>query len=726
MAKKWITRVLVLGIVAFVMFKTKGFFDDLTDGTYDHAIVSVAEAMSKNNSSKKENKGSGSSTSTSTSVSVPEVVYEPTDKTGDDFYLDLSQASLWNSGEYDAKTGEKAEQKRRLRYPDIITIECSKYNIQLTEGFTLRFCEYDKDNAFIRSVDLAGGDVFTPSKDGEFFSITLIKNEGEKSLSPGQWNRLISAGIQIVICTDKWLNFSGEETGSLIGGETGYAQSEDLSELLFAGKDEELSQILWNEQIKNGIYTLSAEELNTGWPTYYVSSSDGDDSNSGLTREEPKKKLEYFSGMSNVNVLLKCGDTFEVPQGYKLGSNCIYAAYGSGARPKISFYRNLDVKFTPSEGINNVWQADLSGLEIVTGQEDSKDNCDIGQLILDGEVNWKRYVWSSKEQYNPHYIEERGEGAWAVDWRTNILYLYSETNPNDIDIKYAPPINGLSGSAIKNTVIKGLDVSGAGRHCLNLINCENVEVSCCYFHHIGGSVQSSSGMRYGNAVQVWNGAKSINIHNNYASWIFDTCFTNQGSDRESLVEHVHFTDNLGAHFYWGIEAWGEAYTDKPFNDVTYTGNVLYDNIDLTNPTTRMHANSKSKLLGTKDSDYVSYRTGYKFHQMSSINLTNSGTGQITKIENNIAWNSNRFLVFATNSRKEEHFSALKNNLLYAENVLKGGRLMRFNESGQKIYCEGPDYLDSSNDWSVHFSGEEYDNSGERSKLSAALNKIAGR
>ena len=54
MAKKWITRVLVLGIVAFVMFKTKELFDDLADGTYAHELLSVAESQAKNNSSQKE------------------------------------------------------------------------------------------------------------------------------------------------------------------------------------------------------------------------------------------------------------------------------------------------------------------------------------------------------------------------------------------------------------------------------------------------------------------------------------------------------------------------------------------------------------------------------------------------------------------------------------------------------------------------------------------------
>jgi hypothetical protein len=257
-------------------------------------------------------------------------------------------------------------------------------------------------------------------------------------------------------------------------------------------------------------------------------------------------------------------------------------------------------------------------------------------------------------------------------------------------------------------------------------DCENVTISCCYIHDIGGSVHTQSGMRYGNALQVWNSGKQIVVSNNFASWIFDTCFTNQGSDKECEVEHVHFTNNIGAHFYWGIEVWGDGYSQNAFNDVTYTDNVLFDNIDLTNPDTPMQAGSNTRPLETTDKEYVSYRTGYKYHQMSAINANNSGKGQITKIENNIAWNSNRFLVQASNSRKEETFSALKNNLLYAENVLNKACLFRYTNNGEKIYCNDIKYLDSSNKWSVHFRGEDYDNKEERSLLEQKLKTIAGK
>ncbi|SCX18175.1 hypothetical protein SAMN02910339_02546 [Lachnospiraceae bacterium YSD2013] len=726
MVKKWITRVLVLGIVLFVMFKTKGFFDDLKDGTYAHEIVPVLESQSKNNSSQKENKEKESVSSSAepaeSVVSVPEEVYEPSDKTGDDFYLDLSQIKMWESGEYEETTGEKVEHRRRLRYPDLIAIECPKYNINVSDGYKLRICEYDAEESLIRSMELTDGDVFEPSKEGEFFSVTIMKIGNENSLSPGQWGRVFESGIEVIICTDKWQDFSGEEVGDLITGEKDTQTMGNLSEYLLAGKDDELADIIWDKQIVNGLYTLTAEELDNGNPTYYVSSSGGNDANSGLTPDSPKKNLEFFSGMSNVNVLLKCGDTFRVSKGISLGNDCIYAAYGQGVRPTIDYYGTLDVVFTPTKGIANMWEADLSALDIVTNQEDKK-NCNIGQLLIDGDVNWNRYSWYGNDELDPHTVEAFGEGTWAVDWHTSKLYIYSIKDPNNSTIEYAPPVTGLSGVGIKNTIIKGLEIKGAGYHGCYLQNCSNIELSNCYINHIGGSLHNR-GSRYGNAVQVWDSGEDIRVYNNYASWIFDTCFTNQGSNNQAVDEHIHFTDNIGAHFFWGIEVWGDGYSENPFNDITYTGNVLFDNVDVTNPDTPMYVKGNARLLGISDEDYISFRTGYKYHQMSGINVSNSGTGQITKIENNIVWNSNRFLVWAGNHRHEEDFSALMNNFFYAEDILPGACLFRYDSDG-KAYCETPQFADRSNAWSVHVIGEKYDNSAEKERLNEALLRIAG-
>ena len=63
-------------------------------------------------------------------------------------------------------------------------------------------------------------------------------------------------------------------------------------------------------------------------------------------------------------------------------------------------------------------------------------------------------------------------------------------------------------------------------------------------------------------------------------------------------------------------------------------------------------------------EYVSYRGGYQYHQMSNLETNNSGTGEVTRIKNNVFSETNRFLYYINNSRKESVYSNLENNTFY--------------------------------------------------------------
>jgi len=371
MVKKWIFRVLALAVVVFFMLQTKKLFDNIKHGAFSIKSLEELESASlvisddkitiSSDKPKEESKPTSIEEPKEEPKEEPEMVYEPSTKTGDDFYLDLSNIKSWESGEYDKETGLEAEHKRRLRYPELIAIECPKYNIILSEDIKLRICEYNSDESLIRYVECVNGETFEATSEGEFISITLMKIEKEKTMSPGQWGRRFSDGIKVLICTDKWLDYSNEEEGNLVTGS--YDADSNLTELLLSGKDDELADAIWYSQIENDIYGVTGSVLNNGNQTYYFSTSEGDDNNSGLSRDNPKKNVEAFSGMSNVNLLLKCGDAFNMTKEFNLGSNCIYAAYGQGRRPVLSFYRDLDVRFTQSKGVKNIWEADLSSLE---------------------------------------------------------------------------------------------------------------------------------------------------------------------------------------------------------------------------------------------------------------------------------------------------------------------------------------------------------------------------
>lgn len=648
----------------------------------------------------------------------------------DIFLLDLSFLDVWESGDYDLEDGTAVKNKRRLRYPVYIEREYDSYRIELPDSLTLTVFEFDGASDYLGSQTCKDGESYDPKPETTRFTVSLRRDYLEKNMSPGQWNAFFQNAVTIRISHGEVSVFAIDEEEVLCTTSNGITSGEKLARALLNHDSESVADGLWHNLILNQAYHLQGKELNNGNLTIYVSSSEGSDDNHGLSPLYPKASLDAYSGRSNINILLKCGDTFSMSDTFVVGSNSVYAAYGEGKRPVLNYYRKLSLVFEEVEGYENIWVADLSMLDICT-QEKSKNNCNMGQLVLDGEVNWKRKVGSTEDSFDPFCLSQTADGGWAADWNTNRLYLYSEGDPNTCDISYAPPLHAISMNKVKNCVLKGIEITGAGMHGISMKNVENVEVSGCYLHHIGGSVLVSAGVRYGNAVQLWDSGSNVIVSHNYADWIFDTCYTHQGTADSGQLQTVLFTRNIGAHSFWGIEVWGNAYSSLPSSEVAYSYNLIYDMVDITNPETPMYSNKSGKVIfadpDRKKEDYVSYRCGYTYNQMSSVNVNNAGTGETTKIHDNIFWNSNRFLAIVANDRQEAAFSCLYDNLFYGETDVEAPALFRYTVGGgEKIYLESPEgYLDSSNRCSIRTGGKTGDNAEERKELAGLLDVISG-
>jgi len=325
------------------------------------------------------------------------------------------------------------------------------------------------------------------------------------------------------------------------------------------------------------------------------------------------------------------------------------------------------VPFEPMDGYNNVWVADLLNVAGIYNGKEDKDNCNIGQLVIDGKVNWKRVVCSTAEYETfdfPGDLVARADGSWNIDWLQSKLYLYSKDNPNSKEIYAAPDMHGIVFEGDNNTVLKGWNLIGAGAHGCNIKESSNIDILSCFFYNIGGSVHRSAGIRYGNAVQVWNSGFNIDIAYNYADWVFDSCYTNQGSSDTSYCENIIFEKNIGAHSFTGIETWADSYSQFPFTNILYRNNIIYGMCDITDPDQDLYADKKGQPLLTDQEmeNYVSYRGGYTYNQMSCINLVNSQLPNGLVVEGNVFWNSKRFLALCSSKA----FPAMNNNYFYAE------------------------------------------------------------
>lgn len=458
--------------------------------------------------------------------------------------------------------------------------------------------------------------------------------------------------------------------------ETTLYTAEELYAALENPDGRELSDMLWENQKNSGIYQCTEKKLkDKNLLTYYISSSEGNDNNSGRTPEDPKKSLSVFSGASNINVMLKCGDVFSMEDSFYVGNNVILGAYGDGPRPVLDFYRSLEVTWE-KENEENVWSADLSKVKGLYNGTRNKSDCNIGHLMIDGEPNWKRLVQENAEEYSyPELLADRKDGSFAIDWTRALIYLYSGTNPNTLRISYTLPQHGLTVHNVTGAEVLGLEVRGAGFHGISLSQVTDITVSGCYVHHIGGALLRDRGPRYGNAVELWDSGEGVSVTYNMAEWIYDTCYTNQGNTVTMTQRDLLFSNNLGRFSFWGIETWGDGASVNEFDNIVYKDNLLMYACDITNPEAAVYVNEGEQTMDAKGvfyteyPAYVTYRgdaSSYPYNQMSLLNASNARKKESLMIRDNIFWGTNRLLTLLGLTKEREICFGLQDNLFYAE------------------------------------------------------------
>ncbi|MBQ4530068.1 MAG: right-handed parallel beta-helix repeat-containing protein [Lachnospiraceae bacterium] len=510
--------------------------------------------------------------------------------------------------------------------------------------------------------------------------------------------------------------------------------AEELTSSLLQDSGRSFADMLWENQKAGGVYQCDSEQMKSDkLLNYYISSSEGDDENDGLSPKTPKKSLETFSGLSNVNIFLKCGDIFHMKESFCVGNNVTMAAYGEGMRPVLNYYQPLKVQWQESDIYKNVWSADLKELSTLCDGTTGKSNCNIGQLLIDGECNWKRKIKDDGEAFNyGEYLFNAADGSWAIDWENSVLHLFSDKNPNDLEISYALPDYGLVMNSTWGSQVLGVEITGAGFHGISLSNVNNIKIQNCYLHHIGGALLKNTGPRYGNGIELWDSGQEVTVSYNIAEWIFDTCYTNQGSSASAVEKNVQFTYNIGRYCFWGIETWGDNYAEQAFENIGYKGNILMNACDVTNPEAVAFCNQQEQLIGVEGNlmetqvPYVSYRGGtYTYHQMSLINARdNRKEGQLL-IENNVFWGTKRFLCMFSKRDVGREFPLPENNLFYGEMPAEEICLFRYSDSdGTRHFLQQLPLGAEKNTLIVSKIGENQGLSEAKNRLVEAIEIIA--
>lgn len=451
--------------------------------------------------------------------------------------------------------------------------------------------------------------------------------------------------------------------------------TEEMVAELISDSTGKLYEMIWEHQRLSASRELSQQiQKKKNLITYYFSSSEGNDNNSGLTSDKPKKNMNKYSGVSNINILLKSGDIFQMESTFYLGNNVVFSFYGEGARPVLNYYQELNVTWYKSGNYKNVWKADLSNIRILNKGSANQSDYDIGQLLIDGEYNWKRIYnseWGGKKY--SEYLKNTADGSWGIDWINSTVYLYDKKNPNKREISYALPAHGVYFNNVKDVYMMGLEIKGAAFHGVCLSGAENIVIKNSYIHHIGGGFLKGTATRYGNAIEVWDHATNLEISYNIAEWIFDTCFTNQGNGKNITQKNVVFRRNIGRFSFWGMESWGDAFSEAGFENIRYEENILMNACDVTAPEIQLFSNNEGRNLDASGSiyeksiPYHTYRSGdYPFSQMALISASSGGNKNSLIFCNNVLWGTNRFLSIIYQRNTGLGYPEFYNNLFYSE------------------------------------------------------------
>lgn len=371
-------------------------------------------------------------------------------------------------------------------------------------------------------------------------------------------------------------------------------------------------------EIESAENHYTAADVKGAGKCYYVSFSQGNDENDGLSPEKPWKTITKVSTASIPEgsvVLFKRGDTWRLDDysratveggacWLKLQSGVIYSSYGTGAKPTLSGSpRDMAKVGSWSETeYKNVWvySEAYDGMDTI-----KKSYNDVGNLIFNGgEAFGYKMVKGVAGSLLSKDFGEAGFSGFA-DMSINYefwfdpedckVYLYYDGgNPGEVfeSIEGAVRLNLMRASGKHNIVVDNFILTYGGAHGVSTATVDNVKITSCEFRWMGGGIYDSdvSVTRYGNGIEFNMKSKNCYAENNLFYQIYDTGITHQfdsrnkkGDRTECYHENMNYLNNVFEYCFFSIEYF-ESHTNTTTDvsryqkDITISGNYsLYAN-----------------------------------------------------------------------------------------------------------------------------------------------------
>lgn len=305
---------------------------------------------------------------------------------------------------------------------------------------------------------------------------------------------------------------------------------------------------------------------------YYISDSEGDDSNSGTSPDAPWKTFQNLidvkgngtlilhTAKAGDAVLLKRGDTFnnlkyDIEYNWlEMARGVTYGTYGEGPKPVITrevYLEKPSGTWTETE-YKNVWKletpvADIPG-NVVFIKPDGTELWGVMTYIKypsEGQFGKKTEkfgeVFNGEESFQSGGVKFENVGClknnleYFCDYATDEFFVYYDKgNPGKIfkEIHIAQSEDGMGYESKTNskglpTIVDNLAFKYIGCCAIGTGQAEDLFIRNCTFEWIGGAYQGED-VRFGNAIQNWGDCNGIFITDCYFRDIYDAAVTTQG------------------------------------------------------------------------------------------------------------------------------------------------------------------------------------------------------
>ena len=363
--------------------------------------------------------------------------------------------------------------------------------------------------------------------------------------------------------------------------------------------------------------TIMNPNDSSGWvaggTSYYVSSSEGNDSAAGTSSNTPLKTISKANSKASAGdtIYLKRGDTWRntdltVDASFTLKSGVHYAAYGSGAKPELlGSAKNYGGSsnssgWTETSSGSHVWYYQY----IASGSATTNANAGMIYFIdADGTVHPGKSIAAPNTNNNTYSYSEGDldsdleyfapnksgsntitAGSYSTQGR---IYVYSNTNPATrfprIEIAPRHTVvegnNGTSSSEAGVTTLNNIAVKYGGYHGIKSISGgSNFWINKCEIAYIGGGVQftSDGSNRIGNGIEFGNGFTNGRVYDCYIHDCFDAgaTFQSYGTGSEVSFNNIYFCRNVIENCTYNIEFFLNRNNSDSMSNIHIEDNIL--------------------------------------------------------------------------------------------------------------------------------------------------------